>query len=182
MTTLTEMLNLAEALGSSAESIRKQFDAMERQVNAIRTEFLNRMMPVSTRFMHQKAELETVIEKNPQHFRQPRTIEVNGVKFGMKAAKGKIVINDPEATLEKVNILLKDKKEFLVEKKETLLKNGLAQLSELEMKAIGVSREEDNPDAVFIQIKSVDKDIPVLRKMIEENKEKRTDEKLKLAS
>ncbi len=182
MERLAHIISIAESLGEISGIIGKHMEALDRQINAVRMEFYKKILPMSRQYSQQRKELETLIEQNPQLFVKPRTIDVNGVKFGMKKSKGKIVIEDSGKTLEKIKTLLKDKKEFLIEQKESLLRNGLAQLSDHEMAAVGVSREADDMNAVFIQIKAMEKTQAVLQKLVEDYDEKIRAAELKIAS
>jgi translation elongation factor EF-1beta len=182
MERLAHIISVAESLGEISDIIGKHIEALERQINAVRMEFYKKILPMSRQYSQQRKELEKLIERNPQLFVKPRTIEVNGIKFGMKKSKGKIIVHDSDKTLEKIKTLLKDKKEFLIEQKEVLLKSGLAQLSDHEMEAVGVSREADDMNAVFIQIKAMEKRQAVLQKLIEDYEEKIKAAELKIAS
>jgi len=180
MTTLASIINIAENLGETADSLKKNIDAMERQINAVRMEFLKKLMPISQRY-GQLTDLERAVEDNPQHFIKPRKIEVGGVNFGMQKKSGKVIIDDPEAVIEKVKLLLTAKQKMLIQTKESLNVRGFYVLSDMERRAVGVSKLPDNENAVVVQIKAVDEAHSVVQKIIEGFKV--TDKKnLKLAS
>jgi len=182
MTKLAEIINLAESLGDTSINMKKHIDAMERQVNLIRMEFLKKLMPMSAQFSQQKTTLETLIKENPQHFKKPRSMTVNSVKLGMKNKKGKLLIQDADKTIEKVKLLLKEKQDLIIMHKESLVRGSLSQLTELEMQAVGVAVEQDNPNDVFIQIKAIDGAHSIIQKMIADFKLTEKPEELKLAS
>lgn len=182
MAALGNIINIAENLGETADSLKKNIDAMERQINAVRMEFLKKLMPISQRYGQLKADLERAVEENPQHFVKPRTIEVNGVKFGMAKKSGKVTFDDADAVIAKVKVLLTGKQKILVQTKESLNIRGLYALSELERKAIGVGKLPDNPNAVVVQIKAVDEAHVVVQKMIEDFRAPEKKKDLKMAS
>ncbi|HRZ79852.1 MAG TPA: hypothetical protein P5044_07590 [bacterium] len=182
MATLASIINIAENLGETADSLKKNLDAMERQINGIRMEFLKKLMPISQRYGQLKADLERAVEENPQHFVKPRTIEVNGVKFGMQSKSGKVTFDNADAVIEKVKLLLSTRKNVLIQTKETLNVRGLYVISEMERKAIGVGKLPDNPNAVVVQIKAVDEAHSVVQKMIEDFRAPEKKKDLKMAS
>lgn len=182
MNRLTEIISVAESLSDISEILKKHLDALEKQEQALRAEFYKKILPMSRQYAQQKKELERLVGYNPQHFIKPRTIEVKGVKFGMKKTKGKLIVEDKDQTIEKIKSLLKGKEDILIEKKESLVKASLSKLAPHEMAAVGVKKEADNSNAVFIQIKSLNNSETVLKKLVEDFDRKLREVKLRSAS
>ena len=182
MNRLTEILGIAESLADISEALKKHLDALEKQRQAIEMEFYKKILPMTRQYAQQRTELERLVGDNPQHFVKPRTLEVKGVKFGMKKSKGKLIIEDKDQTIEKIKTLLKGKQDLLIEMKESLVKASLAKLAPHEMTAVGVKKELDDNNAVFIQIKSLDSSETVLKKLVEDYDRKLSEVKLRNAS
>jgi|GEM_PF-3393544 len=182
MNRLTEILGIAESLADISETLKKHLDALEKQRQAIEMEFYKKILPMTRQYSQQKTELERLVSANPQHFIKPRTLEVKGVKFGMKKSKGKLIVEDKAQTLEKIKALLSGKQDLLIEKKEFLVKASLSKLADHEMAAVGVKKEPDINNAVFIQIKDIENSQAILQKLVEDYDRKLSEVKLRNAS
>jgi len=182
MNRLTEILGIAESLADISETLKKHLDALDKQRQAIEMEFYKKILPMTRQYAQQRTELERLIGLNPQHFIKPRTLEVKGVKFGMKKSKGKLIVEDKDITIEKIKSLLSGKQDLLIEKKEFLVKASLSKLTPDEMAAVEISKDTDISNAVFIQIKSLDSSETVLKKLVEDYDRKLSEVKLRSAS
>jgi len=182
MNRLTEIIGVAESLADVSDILKKHLDALEKQQQALRMEFYKKILPMSRQYSQQRKQLEILVGDNPQHFIKPRTIEVKGVKFGMKKSKGKLIVEDKDQTIEKIKTLLKGKEDLLIEMKESLVKASLSKLAPHEMEAVGVKKEADNSNAVFIQIKSLNNSESLLQKLVEDYDRKLSEVKLRNAS
>jgi hypothetical protein len=95
-------------------------------------------------------ELELMIERNPECFERPRTVQMHGIKFGLAKGRGGLDIEDPDRTIALIRKHLPDQADVLIATKETPVKDALLQLPASDLKRIGVN-VRDTGDQVLIR-------------------------------
>lgn len=182
MTQLDIMINMAEQLGNTSSKMKTLIDAMDSEVNAIRMTYLRKIMPISQEYGDRKQKLEAQIKEHPELFKKPRTVEINGVKFGMKKSSNGLFIEDTDKTLLKIRNLFPEKRKQLIKVTESVITSALRDLTSAELEALGVDIIPGNKNSVVVQVKTVDKAHAIVRKMIDTMSVNTGKDKMKLAS
>ena len=80
-----------------------------------------------------------------------RSLTVDGVRVGWKKERGKVVITDEAATVQRIRERLpEDQAELLIRRAEKVHKPGVFDLSAADLKRLGIKIEDDT-DAPFIK-------------------------------
>ena len=131
-----------------AQAHRAALDAMTEELNALREELeatkkrrIKTIKQFAARAALTKAELQAMIEQGAPLFKKPKTLTMHGIKVGYRWSEGKIVIEDPEATLKLIHRHHKDREELLIKTIEQVKKDGLKTLTAVELSRIGVKIE-----------------------------------------
>jgi len=87
------------------------------------------------------SKLSAAIDGSRENFVKPRTITIAGIKIGMRQVKVGIALEkeDEDAVIARIRAQLpKDQVELLIRKKESVDRNALVDLSEPDLKRLGV--------------------------------------------
>ena len=104
--------------------------------------------------------LKAAIEAEKELFVKPRTQVIAGVKVGMQQAKPSVEIDDEEAVIKRIREQLpKDQAELLISVKESVAVKAVIDLSEADLKRLGIKYIEGE-DRVLI--KPTDSDVDKL--------------------
>lgn len=118
------------------------------------------------------AKVLAALQVSPTLFKKPKSVVFHGLKVGYKKGGGSIQIDDDERVIKLIRKHLADKAEALINVKETPIKDGLRNLSGVELQKIGVT-VEGTGDVVFLAdaTSSVDKLVKALLKGVEAEQE-----------
>lgn len=95
--------------------------------------------------------LQAAIEARPDLFVRPRTVAVDGVKFGYRKQAGAIDLGDEAKAIERLRKLFPAREASTVNVRETLDKKALRKLPAADLARIGVTIG-DPGDAVVIEV------------------------------
>lgn len=142
--TLKEIRAAAETLGTAHA-------ASEAVAAALRTELEAATRPIYLRFVAALdttaaeksaayAELMQLLDAAPQLFVKPRSISVGGVKAGWRKEQDALNWESEDVVIKRIRALLPDSADFLIRTEESLIADGVAQLSAADQVKIGVRR------------------------------------------
>jgi hypothetical protein len=134
--------------------------------------------PASTRAVadanEAQSELATAITMSPECFRDPRTFNVDGIRFGLVTKPGRVEIIDEEATIAAIKSKYAVLADTLIVVKETVNKKALENLTTEQLERIGLARGVADPNAIVIKPtdRAVDK---LVKALLEDVKESTTE-------
>ena len=139
-----------DALEATGEEIRQlQRKAVRDRLRGLRTRV------AETAAAHDA--LKTAIAARPGLFVKPRTVAVEGVKFGYRKQTGAVDIGDEAQAIKRLRSKMPAKADALINVKESLDKKGLRKLAAADLARIGVSIG-DPVDEVVIATAEIDID------------------------
>lgn len=165
------MMNIVPARPATMDEIEalargyaKARDALEDTADEIkelqRKAVASRMRGLRNRIAEAAAAedaLRAAIEARPDLFVRPRTVAVDGVKFGYRKQAGAIDLGDEAKAIERLRKLFPAREAATVNVKETLDKKALRKLPAADLARIGVTIG-DPGDAVVIEVAPSDVD------------------------
>jgi hypothetical protein len=146
MTTIT-----LKEIRAAAETLGTAHAASEAVAAALRTELEAATRPIYQRFVQALdktaadksvayAELMQLLDASPQLFVKPRSISVGGVKAGWRKEQDALNWEDEGVVIRRIRALLPDSEDFLIRTEESLIADGISQLSASDQVKIGVRR------------------------------------------
>lgn len=145
-----------DALEASAEEIRQlQRKAVRDRLRGLRS----RVAEAATAHDALKAALEA----RPGLFVKPRTVAVDGVKFGFRKQTGALDVGDEAQAIERLRKKLPGLADALINVKESLDKKGLRKLAAADLARIGVTIGDPVDEVVIATAESdIDKLVDAL--------------------
>ena len=148
--TLIEIQQLTEAFSREHRALAVIIQTVETELAAVRRRYLKRIMDHVAVAAARKAELLAALEASPALFEKPRTRVFDGVKVGYRKLEGKIVIADPDKTVDKLYEMFPETADTYVVITHTPSKEAIASLDAATLKKLGVQITADT-DAVVIK-------------------------------
>ena len=155
--TMDEIAGLARAYAQAR-------DALEETAEEIRSKqrkaIASRLRGLKSRVAETAAArdaLHAAVEGRPDLFEKPRTVAVEGVKFGYRKLPGKVTIPDEAGAIGLLRRKFPDRATALVKTRETLDKSALANMAAADLAKIGVTVTEAG-DEVTIRAAKADID------------------------
>ena len=131
-----------EALGEVTEEIAAERRRIVRQrLRGLKS----RVAEVSAA----KEALRAAIQASPELFVKPRTVAVDGVKFGFRKQTGALDIGDEAQAIDRLRKKLPGVADTLVVVRETLDKKGLRKLPAADLAKIGVTIDDPVDEVVI---------------------------------
>ncbi len=141
------------ALARTFAAARATTEAVAEDIKAAqRKAVLGRLRALRNRIAEQAASeeaLRTAILARPDLFVSPRTITVDGIRFGLRKQPGAIALADEAQTIGRLRTRFPDRAEALIRVKETLDRAALRKLPAGELAQIGVTIEKATDDVVI---------------------------------
>ena len=155
--TMEDIVALARAFAAAraaTETLAEDIKALQRK--ALRS----RLRALRTRIAEQAVSeeaLRAAIRARPDLFVSPRTISVDGIKFGLRKQPGAVALGDEAQAIRRLRERFPSRAEALIRVKETLDRAALRKLPAAELAQIGVAIEKAT-DEVTIAAASGDLD------------------------
>ena len=156
-TTMEDIVALARAFAAAraaTETLAEDIKALQRK--ALRS----RLRALRNRISEQAASeeaLRAAIRARPDLFVSPRTISVDGIKFGLRKQPGAVALGDEAQAIRRLRERFPSRAEALIRVRETLDRPALRKLPAAELAQIGVAIEKAT-DEVTIAAASGDLD------------------------
>ena len=148
--TIIEIQQLTEAFSREHRALSVIVQTVEAELAAVRKRYLRRIMDQVALTVARKAELLAALEQSKELFDKPRTRVFAGVKVGYRKLEGKIVIADPEKTVDKLYEMFPETANTYVVITHTPSKEAIASLDAATLKKLGVQVTADT-DAVVVK-------------------------------
>ena len=137
--TMEDILALARAYVAA----RAATDALAEDIKALQRKALSgRLRALRSRIAEQAASedaLRAAITARPDLFVSPRTVSVDGIRFGLRKQPGTVTVGDEAQAIGRLRKRFPDRAEALVRVKETLDRAALRKLPAAELAQIGVA-------------------------------------------
>jgi len=172
MTTLAQVSTpavldvLARKYSESRAVVSTRVADYQEELRALRKRHLPGIKQAAAQASQRQAELSAQIELHPDCFVKPRTMTLHGIKLGFQKGKGRLVVDDNEATVARIEKHFgEDALLYLVVTKKPKA-SALIELDAGTLKKLGVT-VTDTGDSVVI--KSADGEVEKLvAQMLEE--------------
>lgn len=149
--TLHEIEKLAEEYARQRDSLSHIAQNLQAELQEIKQRYLDVIRHTVRHVAEAESKLRQEIENAPELFKRPKTQIFHGVKVGYGKRKGKVIIDDEQAVIERIRKQLpKDQAELLIRVRESVDKNAIGDLTVADLKRLGIRVTEDD-DAVVIK-------------------------------
>ena len=135
------------AARATTETLAEEIKALQRRALA------SRLRALRNRIAEQAAAeeaLRTAILARPDLFVSPRTITVDGIRFGLRKQPGAIALGDEAQTIRRLRARFPDRAEALIRVRETLDRSALRKLAAGELAQLGVTIAKATDDVVIV--------------------------------
>lgn len=169
MTELEKLQTAALQLSHHTDALRQELLMLEAEVSAAQGAHMLTIRSLTRSVIKRQAELADGIKAHPELFDKPRTLIVDGIKFGLRKQPGRISWVDDAQLLKRIDELFAKgdintaQYDTVVETRHAIAAKGLEKLDAKILKRLGVTVEADS-DAV--EIKSVDSDVEKMVKAV----------------
>ena len=134
------------ALARAFAAARGATEALAEDIKALQRKALTgRLRALRSRIAEQAASeeaLRAAIRARPDLFVSPRTISVDGIKFGLRKQPGALALGDEAQAIGRLRERFPNRAEALIRVKETLDRAALRKLPAAELAQIGVTVEK----------------------------------------
>lgn len=158
---MAEIRDAAQALANVAQKLALTAKAQEAELVAAVTPIAERYRPALDDIAQEQADLlqrlETLVEANPQLFRKPRSIVIDGVRAGYRKEDDVIDWSDEAAVITRIRALLPEQAQTLIRSSESLVIDAVAQLDAPVLQKLGIRRIA-GADKSFVKIGDSDMD------------------------
>jgi hypothetical protein len=158
---MAEIRDAAQALGNVAQKLSLTAKAQEAELVAAVTPIAARYRPTLDDIAQEQADLlqllETLVEANPQLFRKPRSIVIDGVRAGYRKEDDVLDWSDEAAVITRIRALLPEQEQTLIRSSESLVVDAVAQLEAPVLQQLGIRRIA-GADKSFVKIGDSDMD------------------------
>ena len=138
---MQEIVALARAFAAAREAT----EALAEDIGAVQRKALSgRLRALRSRVAEQAASeeaLRAAIRARPDLFVRPRTVAVDGIRFGLRKQPGAVALGDEAQAIRRLRARLPGRAEALIRVRETLDRQALRRLPAAELAQIGVTIE-----------------------------------------
>lgn len=107
-TTLEALQKRAAALSELRDQLRDALATMQAGITIVQNDSLPGIRGLARRIAKQHADLQELINANPDLFVKPRSYVVDGLKFGLQKQKGRMTWDDDQKLCDRVARLVED--------------------------------------------------------------------------
>ena len=157
-TSRAEMERLAAEYARAHDKLSDRAKQLQGGIDALKTEAMPQLRTLADETGNARAALAQWIVENREMFAPPRrTLQVHGLKVGLRKRPGKVVVHDEAQTIAKIRALLPTAQaELLVRIRESVDKTALADIEMADLRRLGVGFEDAHD---FVVLESADKAI-----------------------
>ena len=141
------------ALARAFAARREATEALAEDIRALQRKALRgRLRALRSRIAEQAASeeaLRTAIRARPDLFVSPRTITVEGIRFGLRKQPGAVAFGDEAQAIGRLRKRFPNRAETLIRVRETLDRAALRKLPAAELAQIGVTIEKATDDVTI---------------------------------
>ena len=150
MTSMEDIVTLARTFAAA----RATTEALAEEIKALQRKALGgRLRALRNRIAEQSASeeaLRAAIVARPDLFVRPRTIAVDGIRFGLRKQPGTISLTDEAQTIRRLRARFPDRAETLTRVKETLDRAALRKLPAGELAQLGITIAKASDEVTIV--------------------------------
>ena len=147
---MEEIVGLARTFAAA----RATTEALANDIKVLQRKALGgRLRALSNRVAEQAASeeaLRAAILARPDLFASPRTITVDGIRFGLRKQPGTVSLTDEAQTIQRLRARFPDRAEALIRVRETLDRSALRKLPAGELAQIGVTIAKASDEVTIV--------------------------------
>ena len=163
-TALEQIEEAARFYADARAELQAEVDRLNNAIKAIQVQHRSPLIALLDQAANARVGLENLLKENPSQFEKPKTRQMHGIKCGFRKLPGRIEYADDETrVIERIREQLRGKAKHLIQVKESLRKDQLAELSAAELASIGVNLIDCGDEVV---IKAIDTDLDRLIKSL----------------
>jgi hypothetical protein len=151
MATMQQIEELAAAMGAARDALTSAWLAQHEAIEAVRRFHREAILKAIARFRDTSAALYVAVEGSPELFVKPRTVILHGIKAGFAKGRGSMDWDDDEKLIKRIERLLPEQADVLIETKKKVLRGALAGLDAATLKKLGVE-VEGTGDVVVVRL------------------------------
>jgi len=145
----------AVTLAGHRRALEAELQAAEEKLARVRQASAERLRQKVIDTAKSEAALIRLVERSPQLFVRPQSMEFDGVKVGWRKGKGRLELPETEKLIQRAEDLLTPaQRKSVLRVRTTVLKGGLAKLSGDLLKKLGVTLTAAGPEAFVTYSKS----------------------------
>lgn len=169
MSDMASIHKQAEKYATARYTLETLVNELQKDIDELKKEKMPAIKRAVEKAAAQSDALKAMVEESPELFKKPKTVIVNGIKFGFKKNKGSITFDNEEKVIELIKKRLPEQSDLLIQTKLSVAKNGLANLSVDDLKKIGCTVVNTDDSVVIASIDSdLDKLVDALLKSASE--------------
>lgn len=142
MTTTIELEvieSTAKELGRQRKELSGDLALAAAELDQVRAKWADVLRPRSQRVAELETQLLDFVDRTPSLFKKPQSLEVDGVRFGVRKGKGSLQLPDQKQLLKRMGrVLTKAQRAAIIKVKVSILKGPLSRLSGDLLKRLGV--------------------------------------------
>ena len=151
---MQEIVALARAFAAAREATETLAD----DIRALQRKALSgRLRALRSRIAEQAAAEEALreaIRARPDLFVRPRTVAIDGVRFGLRKQPGAVALGDEAQAIRRLRARFPERAEALIRVRETLDRQALRRLTAAELAQIGVTVEKATDEVTIATARS----------------------------
>ena len=147
MEEIVALARVFAAARATTEALAEEIKALQRKVLRVRLRALR------SRISEQSASedaLRTAILARPDLFVSPRTVTVDGIRFGLRKQPGTISLTDEAQTIQRLRARFPDQAEALIRVRESLDRSALRKLPAGELAQIGATIAKASDEVTIV--------------------------------
>lgn len=153
----TELHELASALAAKRLELERQVNRYRLAVQRAVETIVPQITRLAEECREQEAALLAAVEAEPESFERPRSMAVNGVKYGYRSVGGGITYGDPQEVVRLIEERLPDMAQDLLCVVKSPNKTAIKQLPASILRKIGCGLDEKH-DQAFVATSGTDLD------------------------
>lgn len=157
---MQEIETLTQSYADTYRDLESVVQSLEDEVRAIKRSKMVKIRQLAAESAAHKEAVLSAVVASPGLFKKPRTRIIAGVKVGLQKRRGKVVIDDEEATIRRMRALLPiEQVELLVRVREDVYKQAVYDLSAGDLRRLGIKIADDTDEPL---VKIAGEDIEAL--------------------
>lgn len=138
MADLAEIEKQTQKYSEARDQLAELVSSLKAGIDALKKDSLLGIKKAIKRAAEHHDRLRAMIEESPELFVRPKSKVLHGIKIGYQKGRGKIEIDDADKVIRLIKKHLPDQADVLIQTKEEVSRNALKNLSDEELKKLGI--------------------------------------------
>jgi len=165
MINMEDIQQAAKQIADARQILTQRKHEYELNINIVKKKYYQSIRSIGQKLAEKIQELKTLIKEGKPLFKSPRTQTFFGIRVGLKKEKGKMQIDNEEATIAAIKKHYPSTWKLYIRTEEKPHKKALESLPAAELKKLGI-RITDDTDEVYIKFQDdeIDKFVEAILK------------------